>query len=194
MYFIYNQLSTIIVFNDIGLIIPANDFFELDNSVIDSFEEGSELDQALLASEIVLCTSNAQNPPASSTILTTYQARYILKRKESAFEIAYDDAETQIGAINLQEAIEILVDTGGGTGIEEAPIDGELYGRRNAEWLSIDIAAGATPGGAGGDVQFNTEDVFDASSNFNYDKDINALKVSKLFVMPVGNKVGLWVL
>ena len=78
--------------------------------------------------------------------------------------------------------------------VEEAPEDGNLYGRRNNDWLEFDTAVGNSPGGPEDAVQFNYDNTFSGSQNFKYERESNRLTVSNLFIEPDGEKVGLWVL
>jgi len=52
-------------------------------------------------------------------------------------------------------------------GINEAPYDGNIYGRQYNNWVTL--MQGGSPGGSYGDIQFNYYGSFSGTSYFNYD-------------------------
>jgi hypothetical protein len=61
--------------------------------------------------------------------------------------------------------------SGGGGGIEEAPIDSVAYARKNAGWVpEVGGGGGGTPGGATTQVQFNDAGAFAGSANLTFNK------------------------
>ena len=191
--FLFNNTPSTLVFPDIGLEIEASGFFEVDQSLQQFYFAGCSIDVALDTEELLMATSSANTPPLEADRLSPFRAKYLLDKEASAFEIHYLDDKTELGASNLQEAMEKLYESAGG-GVEEAPSDNKLYGRRNKEWLEVEVFGGAKPAGTEGAIQINTEGAFDSSPDFNYSKPENSLKVANLLIRPAGNKVGVWVL
>jgi len=189
MLYLFNNTENKLIFEDVGLEIESHSFFELKKNYPIYYFKGCSLDDALDNLTLLMTLTDQDNPPLVFNILNSEKAKFVLSSEESAFEIHYFDT-TNLLANNVQTAIE-KIDI---NKITEAPNDNKLYGRRNKNWIEMEVFSGASPSGNNGDIQFNTDDVFDSSINFNYDKNENKLVVSKCLIRPVNNKVGVWII
>jgi hypothetical protein len=66
-------------------------------------------------------------------------------------------------------------------GIPDAPINGTLYGRKNAAWVAVPSApSGGTPGAPFNSVQFNSAGAFGGSSDFTFNAATRSLNLTAL--------------
>lgn len=109
MFYLFNNTDQMAIFNDVGLEIGPFDYFEINQMLHQSYFDGCSIDLSLDSGDLLLTKSDLNNPPLEEDIKSVFKAKYILSRRDSAFEIHYMDDDTNIGADNVQEAIENLV-------------------------------------------------------------------------------------
>jgi len=188
-YYLYNNTSNILRFIDVGLEIQSFEYFQINQTLQQSYFDGCSIDLALDNNSLFLCKNNQDNPPLQDNILSSFKAKYILNREDSAFEIHYLDSDTQFNKDNMQEVLEHI----NSIKITDAPLDNRQYIRKNQSWEEVNMLSG-NPAGENTQIQFNDNDSFGSSQNFTYDQTENKLKTSGLFFKPENNKVGVWVI
>jgi len=189
-YYLYNNTSSLLQFTDVGLEIQSFEYFQINQTLQQSYFDGCSIDLALDNNSLFLCKNNQDNPPLQDNILSSFKAKYILNREDSAFEIHYLDSDTQFNKDNLQDVLEHI----NTIKITDAPLDNKQYIRKNQSWEEVSVVGGGSPAGSNTQVQFNDNDSFGATQDFTYDQTENKLKASGLFFKPENNKVGVWVI
>ena len=122
-------------------------------------------------------------------ILNTYDSKIELTDAPTLFSEFTVNGVTYANVALLQDALLLVIFTrstlSGGGGIPEAPIDGDLYGRKNSDWEIIPTSGGAST------ITANTGAVIDLSNPIgNY---CNQITASNLRVFSTVNPVvGGW--
>jgi hypothetical protein len=107
--YIYNTLSSTLIFSDTGMEIPAMSYYEITNKlVLDNLSNTTEFGKLLKVGSIILTTSDSNTPPLNSDILSSETSIEISDQNTYSGEIIYNSTSS---IKNVQGALDDIYNT-----------------------------------------------------------------------------------